>query len=91
MIFAGVDAGGSHCEAVIGDESGEQLARCQGPSASVTNSPIQYAADAIVATVRRSLAQATMDEQVASLVIGAAGAGPRKSARRFNPPWPVTP
>ncbi len=74
-IVAGVDAGGSRTVAVIGDPAGRELARVTGAHANAATSGPSAAAETIAATVRNALDQAAFTAPVASLVVGAAGAG----------------
>ena len=74
-IVAGVDAGGSRTVAVIGDLSGSELGRSTGAHANAATSGPSAAAATIAATVRNALDQTAFAAPIASLVVGAAGAG----------------
>lgn len=76
-VYLGVDAGGSHTEAVVLDQSGSELARARGAAGAVNPENIPQAARAIIRTVKDALKRAgTKDAQ--ALVVGAAGAGREK-------------
>ena len=66
-IVAGVDAGGSHTVAVIGDLSGSELGRFTGAHANAATSGPSLAAATIAAAVRNALDQTAFATPVASL------------------------
>lgn len=74
-IVIGVDAGGSHTEAVIADRRLTELARASGPPGAVRPGHASAAAYAIAFTVREALARAGVTGPAAALVAGAAGTG----------------
>lgn len=74
-IYVGVDAGGSHSEAVVTDHTLGVLARERGPAGAITIDRIDLPADAIVRTVRRALERANCDAVPRVLVVGTAGGG----------------
>jgi N-acetylglucosamine kinase-like BadF-type ATPase len=74
-VLVGVDAGGSHTEAVVADELLTIRARVRGPAGAVRPGNLPAAARAIVATVRQALSEAGVSGVPRALVVGAAGAG----------------
>ena len=74
-VLAGVDAGGSHTEAVIGDPSGTELARSRGGPANVETIGAANAARMIADTVIDALGKTSSELPVTGLVVGAAGTG----------------
>ena len=74
-VLAGVDAGGSHTEAVIGDPSGTELARSRGGPANVETIGAVNAARTIADTVIDALEKTSSELPVMELVVGAAGTG----------------
>lgn len=75
VLLVGVDAGGSHTEAAVADQTLTLRARARGAGAGVGPGRIDAAARAIVATVRRALADVGVPDHAQVLVVGAAGAG----------------
>jgi N-acetylglucosamine kinase-like BadF-type ATPase len=71
----GVDAGGSHTEAAVGDASPRIRARARGPSGAVRPGEIDAAGDTIAVTVEGATTAAGASLPLAALVVGAAGAG----------------
>jgi N-acetylglucosamine kinase-like BadF-type ATPase len=71
-ILAGVDAGASHTEAVLGTAALEVLARVRGAPGAVRPDAVASAAEAIAATVGGVMAAANV-EAIEVLVVGAAG------------------
>jgi N-acetylglucosamine kinase-like BadF-type ATPase len=80
-FLVGVDAGGSHTEAVVADELLTIRARVRGPAGVVRPGGLPAAARAIVGTVRQALTEAGVTGLPRALVVGAAGAG-REQERR---------
>jgi len=74
-VFLGVDAGGSHTEAVVIGESGAILARVRGEPGAVTSENLEKASKAIARTARAALKRAGTKAPVQAMVAGAAGAG----------------
>ncbi len=74
-VLAGVDAGGSHTEAVIGDSSGTELSRSRGGPANVETIGAANAARTIADTVLHALEKISSEPPVTGLVVGAAGTG----------------
>ncbi len=74
-LLAGVDAGASHTEAVIVEETQQELSRHRGDPGNVSPGGISKAATAIEATVRGALEHAGRREGITTLVVGAAGTG----------------
>lgn len=75
QFFVGVDAGGSHTEAVVADELLTIRSRTRGPAGVVRAGLVQAAARAIVGTVRQALTEAGITGVPHALVVGAAGTG----------------
>jgi glucosamine kinase len=73
-VLVGVDAGGSHTEAVAADDALEPLGRYRGPRGAVTDRTTTEAAEVIAAVVRRAVADAGLNRPDI-VMIGAAGAG----------------
>jgi glucosamine kinase len=73
--IGGVDAGGSHTEAAVGDASPRIRARARGPSGAVRPGELDVAADTIAVTVEGATTAAGAWLPLAALVVGAAGAG----------------
>ncbi len=73
--FLGVDAGASHCAAVIGRDDRTVLGRALGPAAAMHPGAAAAVAAVIADTARRAAAQAGVALPVARAVVGAAGAG----------------
>ena len=74
-LLAGVDAGASHTEAVMGNQLGEEIGRARGAPGNVRPTAVASAADAIAATVRAAADKAAHRLPVSTLVVGAAGTG----------------
>lgn len=74
-IYIGVDAGGSHSEAVVTNHALEVLARERGPAGAIAIDRIDPPADAILRTVRRAVERGQQDTVPQVLVVGAAGGG----------------
>ncbi len=74
IVLVGVDAGSSHTEAVVADETLRPLARRRGRGGAVHPGRIEESAAAIAEVVRDALAAAEAPRADA-LVVGAAGAG----------------
>jgi N-acetylglucosamine kinase-like BadF-type ATPase len=73
-VFAGVDAGGSRCEAVIIDPQGQVLARARGGPAALRPDNAREVAGQIGVTLGRALSQVAPTDLIA-VVVAAAGAG----------------
>jgi len=80
-FLVGVDAGGSHTEAVVADALLTIRARVRGAAGAVRPGGLPAAARAIVGTVRQALTEAGITGLPGALVVGAAGAG-REQERR---------
>ena len=80
MIFVGVDAGGSHTEAVAVDQTGRVVARVRGGPAIVSPDRITEAATHLADVVSGLLQESGVEGPIEGLCIGAAGAG-RESER----------
>src|SRR5689334_10800532 len=78
-VCVGVDAGGSHTEAVAIDAKAHELARAVGGPGAITPDNIPVASKTIARTIRDALKKAGSSLPAASLVVGAAGAGRPKS------------
>ncbi|HEX9727427.1 MAG TPA: BadF/BadG/BcrA/BcrD ATPase family protein [Gemmatimonadales bacterium] len=74
LILIGVDAGGSHTEAIAGDGA-TVMARETGEPACLTPERITEAAAVIAALRQRVIARAGLGHAADVLVVGAAGAG----------------
>lgn len=74
-LFAGADAGGSHTEVVIADDTLRVLGRARGAAGAVVPGHVAAAGRAIAATVRQALTDAKRSDRPAVLVVGAAGTG----------------
>ena len=72
--LVGVDAGGSRTTAFVSGADLAVLARATGAAGAIAPGTVAQPAAAILATIRSALAQAPADE-IAGLVVGAAGAG----------------
>src|SRR5258705_11600891 len=80
--YAGIDAGGSHTEAVIVDSDRRELGRARGAPAALRPDN----ATAVATVIAETLGDASKNAgkpTIASLVVAAAGAGP--GARRTAP------
>lgn len=77
-LFIGVDAGASHTEALVATESLDPLARATGAPGAVRPGAEAKAARAIADTAHEALGQVSVEASVASVVVGAAGAGADK-------------
>ncbi len=75
MPLAGVDAGGSHTEAVIGLQNLTVLARARGAPGAVRVGNVLEAAAAMIATVAEASDQAGESGTLELMVVGAAGTG----------------
>jgi N-acetylglucosamine kinase-like BadF-type ATPase len=75
IVLVGVDAGSSHTEALVADETVRSLARRRGHGAAVQPGQEQRAAAAVAEVVRDALAAAGVGLRADAVVIGAAGAG----------------
>ncbi len=74
-LCLGVDAGASHCTAVIGGDDLRVLGRADGPAAAMHPGGAAAVAAVIADTARRAAAHASVPLPVARAVVGAAGAG----------------
>ncbi len=83
-IYVGVDAGGSHSEAVVTDHTLEVLARERGPAGAIATDRIDLPADAIVRTVQRAVERAHRNTGPRVLVVGAAGGGQAEVRARLR-------
>jgi N-acetylmuramic acid 6-phosphate etherase len=84
-LIIGVDAGASHSEALVATESLDPLGRATGAPGAVRPGAEAKAARAIADTVHEALRQVSVETSVASVVVGAAGAGaeqPRAALRQ---------
>ena len=72
-LLAGVDAGASHTEALIGTQALAELSRATGAPGSVAIGSVGEAAEAIAAAVRQARGEAHVDDPIAVLTVGAAG------------------
>src|SRR5205814_10035351 len=80
-LCLGVDAGASHCTAVIGGDDLRVLGRADGPAAAMHPGGAAAVAVVIADTARRAAAHASVPLPVARAVVGAAGAArPRDHA-----------
>lgn len=77
VVFVGVDAGGSHTEALATGPTGTELGRVQGGPGALTPGRVPDAADQIAQTVLTLLGKIRCEPPVAGLCVGAAGAGRR--------------
>src|SRR5256885_9768928 len=75
-LFLGVDAGASHCTAVIGRGDLAVLGRAAGPAAAMHPGAAAAVAAVIADTARPAPAPASVPLPVARAVLGAAGARP---------------
>lgn len=73
-VLVGVDAGGSHTEAVAARHPGRPLGRYRGPRGAVQPGAIDRSAELIAAVVRAALSVAGLPPPE-RVVVGAAGAG----------------
>ena len=71
-LVLGVDAGGSHCRAVLASAQGEILGRGQAGSANSRTASFENAAVAIQRSISQALAK-TAVRQVSAICIGSAG------------------
>jgi N-acetylglucosamine kinase-like BadF-type ATPase len=74
-ILVGVDAGASHTEAVVADETLCPLGRQTGPAGAVGPGRVTAAAEVIAAVVSAALEGARREGAPHAAVVGAAGAG----------------
>jgi len=74
-VFLGIDAGGSHTTAVIGDGEARVLGRADGPSSSMKPAGEKASGAIIADAARRAAAQAKVALPAAAAMVGAAGAG----------------
>lgn len=74
-VFLGIDAGGSHTEAVVMDAAERVLARSRGATGAVGPGRIAAAARVISTVARSALKQAKAGATADAVVVGAAGAG----------------
>ncbi len=72
-VLAGVDAGASHTEALIGTTSLAELARVRGAPGNLRAGEVRDAAQAIAATVGKASQEANVGDPIEVLVVGAAG------------------
>ncbi len=72
-ILAGVDAGASHTEALIGTTSLAELARVRGAPGNLRAGEVRDAAQAIATTVAKAAQEANVGDPIEVLVVGAAG------------------
>ncbi len=73
-VLAGVDAGASHTEALIGTTSLAELARVRGAPGNLGAGDVRDAAQAIATTVAKASREAEVGDPIEVLVVGAAGA-----------------
>jgi N-acetylglucosamine kinase-like BadF-type ATPase len=71
----GVDCGGSHTALVLGDRSGQVLARAEGPGSAMRPGGAERSAAVILDVARRAAAQAGLKVPATAALVGAAGAG----------------
>jgi N-acetylglucosamine kinase-like BadF-type ATPase len=74
-VFLGLDAGGSHTEAVLAAADGTILGRAEGPGAGMRPGGAAASAAVMADTARRAAASAGARLPAQRLVVGAAGAG----------------
>ncbi len=72
-VLAGVDAGASHTEALIGTTSLAELARVRGAPGNLRAGEVRDAAQAIATTVAKASQEANVGDPIEVLVVGAAG------------------
>ena len=72
-ILAGVDAGASHTEALIGTTSLAELARVRGAPGNLRAGEVRDAAQAIATTLAKASQEAKVGDPIDVLVVGAAG------------------
>ena len=72
-ILAGVDAGASHTEALIGTTSLAELARLRVAPANLRANEVRDAAQSIATTVAKAFHEANVGDPIEVLVVGAAG------------------
>lgn len=75
-LFLGVDAGGTHTRCLLVDESGLVLGRGTGPGANPNSA--RGTVDALAESLRSALVEAGDPVEIASAVVGGAGAGPAR-------------
>lgn len=75
IVLVGVDAGSSHTEAVVADETLRPVARRRGHGASLRPGQEENSATAIAEVVRDALSAAGLGLAADAIVVGAAGAG----------------
>lgn len=73
--FLGIDAGGSHTEAVITDRDGAVLSRVRGGPGAVTLDNIARISKTIAGVAKDAAREAGIKLPAVALVVGAAGAG----------------
>ena len=78
-VAVGVDAGGSTTSVAV-SQGGALVREVEGPAANATTLGVDDAADAIVATVRKALAERHAD----AVFVGAAGSGREETARTLE-------
>src|SRR2546422_5376548 len=81
VLLLGVDAGGSHTAVAIGDARGRVLARAEGPGSAMRPGGAERSAAVILDVARRAATQAKVSLPAGIALVGAAGAGDRKSTR----------
>ena len=74
-VYLGIDAGGSHTEAVVTDANGSVLSRVRGGPGAVTLDNISRTSKTIAGVARDAAREAGATLPAAALVVGAAGAG----------------
>jgi len=75
MIFLGIDVGGSHTTVVVGDKTGQLVARADGPGAAMRPGGAEASAAVIADVSRRAAAAAKVTLPADAAMVGAAGAG----------------
>lgn len=75
-MFLGVDAGGTHTRCLLVDESGQTLGHGTGPGANPNSA--RGTVDALAEALRSALVETGDSVEIASAVVGGAGAGPAR-------------
>lgn len=75
MIFLGIDVGGSHTTVVVGDKTGQVVARADGPGAAMRPGGAEASAAVIADVARRAAVAADVSLPADAAMVGAAGAG----------------
>ena len=74
-LYLGVDGGGSHTVALVGDHEGHILGRGEAKASNVYSAGLREARDALRAAVGQALSAAGAQQPVAVACLGLAGAG----------------